>query len=86
MALVAGLSFTGALFILFMSCARILDRQMEESLSNDLRRRRSAGEPFSVKAWKEEHGVDSATTERVLQALALLAPALTGALTLVATS
>ena len=87
MALVAGLSFTGALFILFMSFGGVVDRRMETLLNDEIRRKTEAAQPFSVKTWKEEHGVaEPPVTQRVLQALALLAPALTGAFTLVVSS
>lgn len=86
-ALVAGLSFTGALFILFMSFGGVVDRRMETLLGEEIRRRSDASEAFSVKTWKEENGVaESLVTQRVLQALALLAPAMTGAFTVVVSS
>jgi len=104
MALVAGLSLTGLLFMLFFSCsaavedayARLLNQALAEAAVSPLRLRRARkrkcgqlgpqGESrrFSAKAWKEEQGIqDGAATDKVLKALALLAPALTGVLTLI---
>jgi hypothetical protein len=88
MALVVGLSFTGALFMIFFSNSAAIDdayfRLMEEAQTRASVKRRRAVEKFSMKAWKEENGLqDESATDKVLKALALLAPAMTGALTLV---
>jgi len=86
MALVVGLAFTGALFMLFFTCSAAVDDASQRIADDAMRKARShrAGATFSVKTWKEEQGLlEESATDKVLKALALLAPALTGALTLI---
>jgi hypothetical protein len=83
MALVAGLSFTGILFILFTACGAALS-----DLAGELARKQikltSTRIHFNLKAWREETGLaDSGAGAQAVQGLALVAPALTGLLTLV---
>jgi hypothetical protein len=81
MALVCGLSFTGALFVLFAaSHAAIEDRLMAVYRSAH----RLKGADFSMKDFRERYGLDRAAgISPVLQTLAVGAPALTGLLTLI---
>jgi len=83
MAMVVGIAFSGVLFILFMSCSTALDDR-----AADLQREasRTAGANFSAKAWREAQGFGAeGPASQVLKALALLAPAFTGLLTLSST-
>jgi len=80
MALVAGIAFTGLLFILFTTASMTIDERIDELTLAEF-----ANETFvgSVKSWREAEGLSEATaTDKVLQAVALAAPAITGAITL----
>jgi hypothetical protein len=91
LALSVGLSFTGVLFMLFFTCSWLIDGAYASLLAaaeTAAKNATSYGEPgvprFSVKVWREENGiVEDAATDRVLKAIALLAPALAGALPLI---
>jgi hypothetical protein len=78
MAFVAGLSFTGALFFLFVTAAASLD----DVIQRNLRTARAGARKFSTKTWLEERGLIEGTKDVVLRAVALVAPAATGTLTL----
>lgn len=83
MALVAGLSFTGALFILFTACGSALSDRAAELARRQLELA-TAEAPFDLKAWREHNGLaDTGVGAQTLQGLVLVAPALTGLLTLV---
>lgn len=80
MALVAGIAFTGLLFILFTTASMAIDERIDELTIEELAKETFAG---SVKSWREAEGFSEATaTDKVLQAVALAAPAITGAITL----
>ncbi len=79
MALVLGLAFTGALFILFSTCSGILD----DSLDALARIARSTDPSFNAKTWREAQGISESASDRVLKAVTLLAPALAGMLTII---
>ena len=80
MAVVAGIAFTGALFMIFMTASMAVDEHVDELLEVAM----ADGEnKINAKVWREESGFPEASaTDRALQALAFLAPALTGAVTL----
>ena len=80
MALVAGIAFTGLLFILFTTASMAIDERIDELTMEEVAKKTFVG---SVKSWREAEGFSEATaTDKVLQAVALAAPAITGALTL----
>lgn len=81
MAFVAGLSFTGALFFLFMTAGSALDDAVQKRLDAA---RSAFPKPsrFNTKAWLEQEGLLESSKDLLLKGLALLAPAATGAITL----
>ena len=84
MALVLGLAFTGALFILFSTCGANLDDSLEERMAGARNAAIDARQPFSVKDWREQYGISENASDRVLKAVTLLAPALAGVFTIIA--
>lgn len=84
MALVLGLAFTGALFILFSTCGANLDDALEAKLTHARYVALGAKQAFSAKDWREQYGIAESASDRVLKAVTLLAPALAGAFTLIA--
>jgi len=84
MSLVAGLSFTGVLFVLFMSCSVAIDDRTAELTREAVQVAAAASDPFNLKTWREDNGLSSgASSGQVMQALTLTLPALTGLLTLI---
>lgn len=80
MALVCGLSFTGALFVLFTACSSAIDDRVL-LLTRNAHAMNSQG--FDSKAFLERYGLDRAGLQgQMMQGLAVLAPALAGLLTL----
>lgn len=80
MAFVAGLSFTGALFFLFMTAAAALEDVTEREMQL-ARARSKAPDDFDASRWLEQQGLTEGARDPVFRALALLAPAATGAIT-----
>ena len=83
MAFVAGLSFTGALFFLFMTASAAFEDVVQNSME---RARANFGSPeqFNAKSWLEQEGLAEGTKDLVLRTLAMAAPAApaaTGAIT-----
>lgn len=84
MSLVAGLSFTGVLFVLFMSCSVAIDDCTAELTREAVQVSAAASIPFNLKIWREDNGLSGAASSgQVMQALTLTLPALTGLLTLI---
>jgi hypothetical protein len=82
-AMSAGIAFSGVLFILFMSASTAFDDRAADLLRTAFDASQAAGEPFNVKTWREAHGLDTpGPVDQVLKALALLAPAFAGLLTM----
>ena len=79
----AGIAFSGVLFILFMSASSAFDDRTADLLRTAFDVSQAGGEPFNVKTWREAHGFDAPSpVDQVLKALALLAPAFAGLLTM----
>lgn len=87
MATVVGLGFTGVLFILFATCSGSLDDRVHQLMEIDRQVAIKKRCVFNVKDWREQSGaIETAATDKVLKAIALLAPALTGVIALATTT